>query len=86
MGRMFFNVLVTFTEFEVDLIRMRSRKGMAVARAKGKVRGKQRKLSSKQTRELRRTHETGDHSTADLAKVLTVWRATICRTLDRSPQ
>ena len=37
---MFFNILATFAEFEVDLLRMRTREGMAVARAKGKLRGK----------------------------------------------
>ena len=46
MGKMFFNILATFAEFEADLIRMRTREGMAVARAKGKLRGKQPKLSS----------------------------------------
>ncbi len=45
MGKMFFNILATFAEFEVDLLRMRTREGMAVARAKGKLRGKRPKLS-----------------------------------------
>ena len=48
MGKMFFNILATFAEFEADLIRMRTREGMAIARAKGKLRGKQPKLSEKQ--------------------------------------
>ena len=48
MGRMFFNILATFAEFEADLIRMRTREGMSIARAKGKLRGKQPKLSEKQ--------------------------------------
>ena len=57
MGKMFFNILATFAEFEADLIRMRTREGMAVARAKGKkLRGKQPKLSTRQARELRRMH------------------------------
>jgi len=47
MGKMFFNILATFAEFEVDLLRMRTREGMAVARAKGKLRGKQPKLSAR---------------------------------------
>ena len=55
MGKMFFNILATFAEFEVDLLRMRTREGMAVARARGKLRGKQPKLSPKQQRELVRT-------------------------------
>ena len=36
MGKMFFNILATFAEFEADLIRMRTREGMAIARARGK--------------------------------------------------
>ena len=46
MGKMFFNILATFAEFEVDLLRMRTREGMAAARAKGKLRGQQPKLSA----------------------------------------
>ena len=52
MGKMFFNILATFAEFEVDLLRMRTREGMAIARAKGKLRGKPPKLSAKQQHEL----------------------------------
>ena len=44
MGKMFFNILATFAEFEADLIRMRTREGMAIARTKGKLRGKKPKL------------------------------------------
>ena len=68
MGKMFFNILATFAEFEADLIRMRTREGMAIARAKGKLRGKQPKLSEKQQRELCRMHATGDYSISDLPK------------------
>ena len=37
MGKLFFNILATFAEFEADLIRnqMRTREGMAIARARG---------------------------------------------------
>ena len=59
MGKMFFNILATFAEFEADLIRVLTKEGMAVARAKGKLRGKQRKLSDKQQKELLRMHAAG---------------------------
>jgi len=83
MGKMFFNILATFAEFEADLIRMRTREGMAVARAKGKLRGKQPKLSDKQENELRRMHDTGDYSISDLSEVFAVSRPTVYRTLGR---
>jgi DNA invertase Pin-like site-specific DNA recombinase len=83
MGKMFFNILATFAEFEADLIRLRTREGMAVARAKGKLRGKQPKLSDRQQRELRRMHGTGDYSISELAELFRVSRPTVYRTLVR---
>ena len=83
MGKMFFNMLATFAEFESDLIRMRTREGMAMARAKGKLRGKQPKLSEKQHKELGRMYETGDYSISDLADLFSVSRPTIYRTIRR---
>lgn len=84
MGKMFFNILATFAEFESDLIRMRTREGMAIARKKGKLRGKQPKLSNRQQKELCRMHGTGDYSISDLAEVFSVSRPTIYRTLKRA--
>jgi len=84
MGKMFFNILATFAEFEADLIRLRTREGMAIARAKGKLRGKQPKLSEKQQKELTRMHASGDYSISDLADLFTVSRPTIYRCLQRA--
>ena len=83
MGKMFFNILATFAEFEADLIRMRTREGMAIARARGKLHGKQPKLSDRQQRELRRMHATGEYSISDLAELFSVSRPTVHRTLNR---
>ncbi|HEY0691481.1 MAG TPA: helix-turn-helix domain-containing protein [Kribbella sp.] len=54
---------------------------MAVARAKGRLRGRQPKLSTKQRAELRRMHATGDYSITDLADLFSVSRPTVYRTL-----
>lgn len=83
MGKMFFNVLATFAEFESDLIRMRTREGMALAKAKGKLRGKQPKLTEMQQKELVKMHGTGSYSISDLASVFSVSRPTVYRTLER---
>jgi DNA invertase Pin-like site-specific DNA recombinase len=84
LGKMFFNILATFAEFEVDLLRLRTREGMAVARAKGKLRGKQPKLTPRQQTELTRMHGTGGYTIADLMEVFSVGRATVYRTLERT--
>lgn len=83
MGKLFFNILATFAEFEADLIRMRTREGMAIARAKGKLKGRRPKLSTRQQQELRRMYDTGDYSVSDLAELFSISRPTVYRTLDR---
>lgn len=83
MGKMFFNILATFAEFEADLIRHRTREGMAVAQAKGKLRGKQPKLSEKQQKELFKMHDSGEYSISDLADLFSVSRPTVYRTISR---
>jgi DNA invertase Pin-like site-specific DNA recombinase len=80
MGKMFFNILATFAEFEVDLLRMRTREGMAVARAKGRLKGRQPKLTTKQQAELRRMRGTGDYTITDLAELFNISRPTVYRT------
>ncbi|MGB3553911.1 MAG: recombinase family protein [Jannaschia sp.] len=84
MGRMFFNILATFAEFEADLIRMRTREGMVVARSKGKLKGKKPKLSDRRQTELRRMYDTEEYSISDLAEVFDVSRPTVYRVLART--
>lgn len=45
---------------EGDLIRMRTKDGMAIARAKGKLKGKKPELSDRRQTELRLMYNTGD--------------------------
>ncbi|MFF1629953.1 helix-turn-helix domain-containing protein, partial [Streptomyces sp. NPDC058272] len=67
-----------------DLLRMRTREGMAVARAKRKLKGKQPKLTARQQAHLVKEHATGEHTIADLAEIFSVSRATVYRALERS--
>src|SRR2546426_9411705 len=72
MGKMFFNILATFAEFEVDLLRMRTREGMAIARAKGKLKGRAPKLSVTRQAHLLKLHAAGEHTIAELAELFEV--------------
>ena len=85
MARLIFCFFAEDTDIfsKADLIRLRTREGMAIARAKGKLRGKRPKLSDRQQRELRRMHDTGDYSISDLAELFSVSRPTVYRTLAR---
>jgi DNA invertase Pin-like site-specific DNA recombinase len=62
-----FNVLAMVAEFESDPIRLRTGEGMKVAKAKGRLRGKQPKLNPRQEAHLVSLFEAGGHSTAELA-------------------
>ena len=83
MGKLIFNILATFPEFETDVTRMRTLEGKAIARTKGIFRGKQPKLSVQQQQELCRKHATDEYSINDLSELLSVSRATVYSTLNR---
>ena len=84
ISRCLFELLPTFADFEVDLLRLRTREGMAVARANGKLKGKQPKLTASQHAELLELHNSGEHTISELAERLSVSRATIYRALARA--
>jgi hypothetical protein len=56
---------------------------MALARARGKLRGKKPKLSDRQQAELCRMYDSGNYAISDLAELFSVSRPTIYRTLHR---
>ena len=86
VGRLLFNVLAMVAEFEADLIRARTREGMKVAKAKGRLRGKQPKLTPRQEAHLVALHRTGEHTSAELAELFGVARSTVYRALERARQ
>ncbi len=71
-------------EFEADLTRMRTREGMKVARTKGRLRGKQPKLSSKQETHLATLYQAGEHTIGELEELFSVTRSTVYRALSRA--
>lgn len=83
VGRLLFNVLAMVAEFESDLARMRTREGMKVARAKGRLRGKQPKLSPRQEAHLVALHGAGEHTISELEELFSITRSTVYRALAR---
>lgn len=83
VGRLLFNVLGMVAEFEADLIRARTKEGMAIAKAKGKLKGKQPKLSPAQRKHLLSIAAQGEHTQSELAELFNVSRTTIYRELKR---
>ena len=83
VGRLLFNVLAMVAEFESDLIRLRTREGMKVAKAKGHLRGKQPKLNHRQEAHLVALLDSGEYTTADLADLFGSGRSTVYRAVER---
>jgi DNA invertase Pin-like site-specific DNA recombinase len=78
-----FTVLSMIAEFEADLARARTREGLAVAKAKGRLRGKPPKLKPTQEAHLVKLWRGGEHSTLELAELFSVSRATVYRAIQR---
>src|SRR5699024_1424188 len=79
-----FNVLGMVAEFEADLIRLRTREGIGIARSKGKLKGKKPKYSPSQRKHLLTLHTAGEHTQAEFAELFNVSRTTIYRELRRT--
>jgi DNA invertase Pin-like site-specific DNA recombinase len=84
IGKLLFTVLSMIAEFEADLARMRTREGMAIAKAKGRLRSKKPKLSPSQEAHLTELHCAGRHTTTELAELFNVARSTVYRAINRA--
>jgi DNA invertase Pin-like site-specific DNA recombinase len=84
IAKLLLNVLAMVAEFEADLIRQRTREGMAIAKANGRLKGKQPKLTPKQEAHLVSVYKAGKHTTTELAELFGVARSTVYRAIDRS--
>lgn len=73
-----------YLEFEADLARARTREGMAVAKAKGRLRGKQPKLSRNREALLVQLWRDGKHTSLELAELFEVGRSTVYRAIERA--
>jgi len=85
-GKMSFNILATFAEFEADIIRLRTIEGMARARQRGKLKGKQPKLNGQQRAHLLQLDREGRKTPTELAGLFGVSRATIYRELKKAQE
>lgn len=80
-GAMMFQVLGMAAEFEVAMNRERTREGVARAKAEGKYRGRQPKLSPTGADRLRQMHGTGGYTAAELGRFFGVHRTSVYRYL-----
>jgi DNA invertase Pin-like site-specific DNA recombinase len=84
MGKLLFTTLAMIVEFEADLTRLRTREGMKITKAKGRLQGKAPKLSATQEAHPVALHNAGGHTSAELAELFGVARSTVYRAIERA--
>lgn len=76
-GKLIFHVFAALAEFERNLIRERTKAGLAAARVRGRVGGRKPKLDAKQIRQIKTLLQDRNTSVTELAKDYGVSRTTI---------
>ena len=83
-GKLIFNIFACLAEFERDLIRERTKAGLAAARARGRIGGRPKRL----TKEAKRNaiaatalYREGKHTITQICETLQICRATVYKYL-----
>ena len=76
-GRLVFHVFAALSEFERNLVRERTKAGLAAARARGRAGGRKPKLEEQQVREIEVLLRDPDIQVADVARRYGVSRTTL---------
>lgn len=84
MGKMMFNMLATFAEFEAGLISLRTREGVARAKAAGKYKGRKPQLSDRKAKSMVKLHESGEHSIAELGEMFNLSQSGVYKYLRKA--
>jgi DNA invertase Pin-like site-specific DNA recombinase len=80
-GKLQFHVFAALAEFERNLIRERTKAGLAAARARGRVGGRKNKLDDKKIREIKALMRDPEISISEIAKRYGVSRTTIYKNI-----
>ena len=82
-GKLIFHIFAALAEFERDVIRDRTKAGLASARARGRVGGRPRKgLTAKKIEQAQKLMEDHSNSVADVCRMLRISRSTLYRNLN----
>lgn len=80
-GKLFFTMVAAFAEFEREIMRARTKDGLAAARARGRLGGRKPKLSKAQSLEIIRLYGEG-RPVQKIADLFGVSRPTVYRVLE----
>src|SRR5205085_2691045 len=78
-GKLIFHIFGALAEFERDIIRERTNAGLQAARARGRLGGRPKALTTKKASIAQALYNDKTNSIADICKTLTISRATLYR-------
>ena len=81
MGQAMLTIMAAFAQLERDTIAERTRAGLEAAKAKGKVGGRPSVVDSKKLATIKKLLASGDHSRADIARMVGISPATLYRVM-----
>lgn len=82
-GRLFFTMVAAFATFEAELLRARTREGLASARARGRVGGRPEKLPLEKKKAIAKLYSDQQFSVREIAEMYGVSRGTVYRYVER---
>lgn len=85
-GRLFFTMVAAFATFEADLLRARTREGLASARARGRFGGRPEKLSMDKKRSIAELYHGQKTPVSSIASQFGISRGTVYRYVEQLKQ
>ena len=85
-GRLFFTMVAAFATFEAELLRARTKEGLASARARGRVGGRPEKLPMDKKKSIAKLYESQDLSVGAIASMFGISRGTVYRYVEQARQ
>jgi len=82
-GKMMMQIVGVFAEFEREMLRERTKKGLDYARKEGRIGGRKPKLKEVQRQEIKYLIQSGRKTASEIAKLFEVHPATIYRIIKR---
>ena len=85
-GNLYFQLIGAFSEYEINIIRERTKIGLAAARARGRFGGRPIKMKPDTIRMAKALHENKNLKVKDICKTLNVGRATFYKMVNMTEE
>ncbi len=76
-GKLIFHIFAALAEFEKNLIRERTNAGLAAARARGRLGGRKKALSTKERKRAVETYKRKNHTVQQICEMMNITKPTL---------